>query len=177
MRIPGYVLKPFYDSGISLTRKGRRAKMKRLGLLLGVFLCVAGLSAAQTKNELQQMYMDYLKEQGYVPSLDSDGDVSFKIEGRGYYIIIDESDPTYFLILYPNFWEIESEEERQKASAVIMNVNRTTKVAKAYITSLDNTCIETAILLNTPNDFSRHFSRMISMTQTARRQFIDGMNE
>jgi hypothetical protein len=151
--------------------------MKKLSVLLGVFLCVTGLSAAQTKGELQEMYMDYLREQGYAPSVDSDGDVVFKIEGGSYYIAVDEDDPGYFRIVYPNFWEIESEAERQKASAVIMRANRTTKIAKVYITSWDNTCVDADILLNAPEDFILHFERVISTIQTARREFIDGMHE
>jgi hypothetical protein len=132
---------------------------------------------AQTKSELQEMYLGYLREQGYSPSLDSDGDVDFKIEGRNYYISIDEDDPVFFRILYPNFWEIETEEERRKASAVIMSVNRTTKIAEVYITSRDDTSIDASILLNTPQDFKQHFSRMIDAVQLARRKFIQGMSE
>jgi hypothetical protein len=150
--------------------------MKRMGLLFCVFLCVAGLGAAQTKAELQEMYMTYLREQGYAPSLDSDGDVNFKFEGGNYYISIDEADSDYFKIVYSSFWEIESEAERREASAVIMSVNRTTKLAKVYITSWDDTSIEAGILLNTPQDFKHHFSRMVGAIQTARRKFVDGMS-
>jgi hypothetical protein len=150
--------------------------MKKLVLLVCVFTCVAGFAAAQTKAELQEMYMSYLREQGYTPSLDSAGDVDFKIEGRNYYISVDENDPTYFRIVYPGFWEIESEAERKEASAVIMSVNRTTKLAKVYIESWDNTYIDAGIFLNTPQDFKFHFSRMISTIQTARRKFVDEMN-
>jgi hypothetical protein len=155
----------------------RRVMMKKMGLLFCVFLCVAGWGAAQTKAELQEMYMTYLREQGYSPSLHSDGDVTFMIEGRNYYISVNETDPAYFRIVYPGFWEIESEEERRDASAVIMSVNRTTKLAKVYIEAWDNTYIDASVFLNTPQDFERHFSRMINTIQTARRKFIDEMTE
>jgi hypothetical protein len=128
--------------------------------------------AAQTRGELQQMYMDYLREQGYIPSLDSEGDVTFKVEGRYYYISVDENDPAYFRIVYPGFWDIESEEERIAVSAVIMSVNQTTKIAKVYIASWDTTEIEADVLLNSPEDFKHHFLRMISTLQLARRKFL-----
>ena len=44
-----------------------------------------------------------------MPSLDSSGDVAFKVEGRSYYIAIDEDDLAYFRIVYPSFWEIKDE--------------------------------------------------------------------
>jgi hypothetical protein len=135
-----------------------------------------GTAAGQTKGDLQNMYVSYLEEEGYAPSIDSDGDITFKIEGRNYYIIVDEDDSIFFQIYYPNFWEIETEAERAKASAVIMSVNRTTKIAKVYITSRDNTSIDAGILLNTPEDFKGHFSRMIDAVQLARSKFVVGMN-
>jgi hypothetical protein len=122
------------------------------------------------------MYMAYLRQEGYAPSVNSAGDVSFKVEGGSYFISVNEDDPVYFGIVYPGFWKIESEEERAKASAVIMSANRTTKVAKAYIESWDNTSIEADIYLNTPEDFKRHLSRMLTAIRTVRRKFIDGMN-
>jgi hypothetical protein len=145
-------------------------------LMVCMMLCGAALFA-QTARELQDMYMDYLREEGYVPSVDSDGDIAFKVEGGSYYIIVDEDDPTYFIILYPNFWEIESEEERALASDVIMYVNDTTKVAKIYITSWDDTSIEAGIFLNTAEDFVHHFPRMMTVMRLARQKFIDGMDE
>ncbi|MDR0638485.1 MAG: hypothetical protein LBG27_06240 [Spirochaetaceae bacterium] len=107
---------------------------------------------------------------------DSEGDVVFKIEGRNYYIAVTEYDLEYFRIVFPNFWEIETETERRKVSAVIMSVSRTTKLAKVCIESWDNTYIDAAVFLNTPEDFKRHFTRMINTIQTARRKFVDGMN-
>jgi hypothetical protein len=151
--------------------------MKKLVLLGCVFLCAAGFVAAQTKAELQQMYMSYLQDGNYAPSVDDDGDIYFKFEGGNYYIIVDEDDPAYFRIIYPNFWEIESEEERTKASAVIMSANRTTKLAKVYITSWDNTSIDADVLLNTAQDFKNHFSRMLDAMQIVCRKFVDGMDE
>ena len=148
---------------------------KMYALLMCMTVCGAALFA-QTKEELQDMYIAYLREQGYAPSADSEGDVVFKIEGRSYYIAVAEDDLEYFRIVYPNFWEIETEAERRKASALIMSVNRTTKLAKVYIESWDNTYIDAAVFLNTPEDFKRHFTRMINTIQTARRKFVDGMS-
>ena len=109
--------------------------------------------------------------------MNSSGNINFKVEGGTYTITVHEDDLEYFRIIFPNFWEIKSEEERAKASAVIMDVNRTTKIAKVYIESWDDTYIDASVLLNTPEDFKRYFRRMLNIIQTARRKFINGMSE
>jgi hypothetical protein len=113
-----------------------------------LFFCNT-LYAQMTKTELQQMYMSYLREQGYQADIDSDGDIAFKAEGRSLYIIVDEDDLESFRILYANFWEIESIDERSRAAEAVSYVNRTTKVAKIYLTSADDTSIDANIYSKT----------------------------
>lgn len=121
------------------------------------------------------MYVTYLREQGYQPNVDSDGDVTFKAEGRNFYIAVDEDDLESFRIIFPSFWEIESEEERLKAYEAAMYATRTTKVARVYITSWDNTSVDANIFVGKPEDFKLHFRRMIDVILIARRDFIDKM--
>jgi hypothetical protein len=123
------------------------------------------------------MYFDYLREQGYQPEIDRDGDIRFRVEGHHFFIVVDEDDLESFRICFPNFWAIESEEERVKVSAAIMYVNSTTKVAKVYIESWDNTWIDSNIYISQPEDFKNHFSRMVDVILYARRKFTDKMWE
>ena len=78
--------------------------MTRIGKILVVVFIFLGVfafpvSAQQmSKAALQRMYMDYLREEGYMPSIDEDGDILFKVAGDSYYIIIDEDDLQFFQI-------------------------------------------------------------------------------
>jgi hypothetical protein len=121
------------------------------------------------------MYVTYLQEEGYQSNVDSDGDVVFRAEGRNFYIDIDGDDLESFRIVYPNFWEIESMEERIKAHEAAIYATRTTKVARVYITAWDNTSIDANIFVGSPEDFKLHFRRMIDVILIARRDFIDKM--
>jgi hypothetical protein len=116
-----------------------------------------------SKEQLQQMYMDYLQQNGYQPFIDSDGDVDFKAQGFNFYISVDEGDIESFRIVFPAFWEIESDDERIKASDAISYANRTTKVARIYIERNDDVYIDANILLSKPDDFKNHFERMIDL--------------
>jgi hypothetical protein len=142
-----------------------------------VFFSVLPLPAQETKESLQTMYMNYLRGEGYVPDIDEDGDVRFKYEGGIYYIIVQENDLENIRILYPNFWEIESEEELFKAYSVISYVNRTTKVAKIFLNRAeDDVSIIGETLLNRPEDFKNFFKRILNAIRSARTDFRDGMN-
>ncbi|MDR3115358.1 MAG: YbjN domain-containing protein [Treponema sp.] len=140
-----------------------------------ISVLVNGLNAQMTKSELQQMYVTYLKQEGYQPEVDSDGDVSFKAEGKYFYISVDENDLEVFTIVFPYFWEIESASERREALSAASNANRTTKIAKIYLTGDDDTSIRGQTCLVKPDDFKLFFRRMIDAIMAARRKFIDEM--
>ena len=154
------------------------SKMRLLLTVLSILIFAATPVFAQemTREQLQKMYMDYLTSEGFAPSLDSDGDVMFKYEGGTYFIIVDDKDQIYFAMLYPNFWEIESEDEKEKALLAAKEATRTAKVAKVYLTE-DNTDVTMSaeIFLKTPSDFKDTFYRMLSAMSAARRAFVDKM--
>ncbi|GLW64028.1 hypothetical protein Arub01_22720 [Actinomadura rubrobrunea] len=84
------------------------------------------------KNELRDYWMNLLQKEGFRPEVDDDGDIVFKFEGGWYYIFPGEDD-MYFHLIYPNFWPIESEEERARALLAANEATRETKVAKVFL--------------------------------------------
>lgn len=152
--------------------------------LLTMWVCAAALlmtidtANAQSASDLQDMYLSYLREQGYQPEIDSDGDVMFKAEGSSYYIIVDEGDLESFRMLYPGFWEIESLSEKAKVYEVVNYINRTKKIVKAYLYSTeDNVSMDANILVENPEDFKLHFRRMLNLLISQKREFREKMNE
>jgi hypothetical protein len=131
-----------------------------------------------TKDQMQRMYVSYLKQEGYVPSVDEDGDVQFKIEGGTYYIIINEDDQQYFRILFPNMWSIDDNDEFMKVVLVAMNVTGSSKLARVYVTANGkNTNIEASTLLKEPKEFKVHFARMLRAIAYAKNEFVMGMRK
>jgi hypothetical protein len=152
---------------------------KILFCFFGIILfCVNCLSAQMTTSQLQAMYSNYLREEGYQPSIDSDGDVLFKAEGRTFWIDVNERDLESFRIVYSNFWEIESLAEKLKVYEVVNYINRTTKVAKVFINSReDDVSVDANILIKNPEDFKLHFKRMVDVLLYVIREFRFKMNE
>ncbi|MDR2517013.1 MAG: YbjN domain-containing protein [Spirochaetaceae bacterium] len=145
-------------------------------VLLAAGALLPGRVFAQTENraQFQAMYLKYLETEGFPAEIDEDGDILFRQEGRVYFIIVNDSDPAYFQILFPNFWRIESEADQQRAAAACSEVNRTTKIARVFLVSSGrNTSIIADVLLPSPKDFSAVFSRMMGTIATARGKFLD----
>jgi hypothetical protein len=135
-------------------------KKKFLMVFTGLVLVfVNQLNAQMSKSELQQMYVSYLRDEGYQPSIDSDGDIAFKAEGRTFYIIVYDDDLEYFYILFPNFWEMESEAERRQFTEAASYVNRTTKLVTVFMTSHNDTSISASILVSKPEGFKNRFQK------------------
>jgi len=61
-----------------------------------------------------------------------DDDVIFKYEGKTFLLNCDEEDKSFFRLLLPAFWEIESEEEERRALKAINAVNLRMKVIKVF---------------------------------------------
>ncbi|HTS18341.1 MAG TPA: YbjN domain-containing protein [Verrucomicrobiae bacterium] len=126
------------------------------------------------KQEKAEMYLPYLRDHGYEPEIDKDGDIIFKKEKGRYYILVYEDDDEYFQLAYPNFWQIADDDARERALEVCTQVNRSTKVAKLYVTRKGNEVWASAeLLLPRPQDFEGVFKRAMSVLQTGATKFLE----
>jgi hypothetical protein len=123
------------------------------------------------------LYVDYLMEEGYRPRIDDDGDVVFKHEGRTYYITIDVNDKEFFRLIFPNFWSIENDEERDRAYIAADYATERTKVAKVYMRS-DGLDMMASIemFIADPAGFAAVFPRCLSALQASVKNFREKMN-
>ncbi len=120
------------------------------------------------------MYHAFLLEEGYSPKIDEDGDVVFKFEGGNYVILIDEDDEDYFVLLYPSFWSIESEEERAKVILAALQATTKTKVAKV-LPGDDNTTAAIEMFCSPPEAIRPVFQRALRALSVAVRNFREAM--
>jgi len=139
-------------------------------ILGGIFVFPAVSQQKWTKANLQNVYMEYLRQEGYMPSVDCDGDIHFKVSGNSYFIIIDENDLQFFQVYMGFKMETVSTENILAAANYS---NRSSKVVKVTF-SPDNkiVSITAELLLNDPKDFIPVFSRAISLMQNAENNFI-----
>ena len=125
-----------------------------------------------TKSELTEMYRAYLAEEGYLPHVEDNGDVTFKFEGGLYILIVSDDDEEYFRLAYPGFWEIENEEERLRVNQAALQACIDIKVAKVYPYG-DNTWAAVELFCNPPEHFKSVFQRSLRAIQSAVDCFSD----
>jgi hypothetical protein len=155
--------------------RGSKVLLFSLALLA---LFIGNVSAQYSRAELQKMYMSYLTAEGYAPSIDSDGDVAFRREGRPFWIEVNEDDLEYFRIGYLANYSLDYDYEVYQFPIAINYATKQTKVAKVY--SLDDGgrfMISAEIYLVSPEDFKIVFNRMINAINRARENFLLKMEE
>lgn len=120
--------------------------------------------------------LDYLKEEGFTPKVDDDGDIIFKREGLTYILFVNEDDEEFVRIDLPNVWEIESLGERQMVLAAAAEVNRQVKVAKV-VPMGDNVWVSAQLLVDPIENVSKILPRTMNVLSLAVREFSDAMRK
>jgi hypothetical protein len=115
---------------------------------------------------LSEIYSDFLSTEGFRPTQDPDGDLVFKKEGRTYLIICDDEDPTFFRLVFPNFWSIESDAERLQALTAAQEATADTKVAKVFLVK-DNVWASVELFVADPAAVAPVFERSMGALESA----------
>jgi hypothetical protein len=126
-----------------------------------------------TESEQATAFVAFLTEQGYAPKIEGESIVAFMFEGNKYYILPSD-DPEYFRLAYPNFWSIESPEEKLMAMMVASEVNGSVKVAKVY-TVEENVWASTELFCDPLDNYKTVFKRSLRALRAAVERFAEGM--
>jgi len=129
---------------------------------------------AMSKSDRIAVILEHIRTEGFVPSIDDDGDILFKCEGRSYFVILDENDEQFYRIAFPNFWSIDDDAERERVIHAASQATTKTKVAKIFPVK-DDTWASVELFLSGPEEFSAVFSRSLSALQSAVRTFREAM--
>ena len=127
-----------------------------------------------TKKSLQEMYTSFLKAEGYIGKIDKDGDVTFKREGKNYFIRVNDDDSKFFRLVFPAFWKIEDPAENLRALAAAEESNRKSKVSKVFLVN-GNTWASIELFVDKPEDFKKIFSRSLSALQNGVANYVKAM--
>ena len=150
--------------------------MKAKVIIIFFILMAVGLStlsAQMTKKQLQDMYVSYLRGEGYSPSIDSDGDVNFTAQGQSFYIEVLEREPQSFRIILSS--TLDPGSNRLRALEAASAATRTNRVVRVFLTGSGRIGIDTYIFIARPEDFSVHLNRMVGQMVIARDEFLAGI--
>ena len=122
----------------------------------------------------KKLFMRVLREEGFRPKIDEDDDIVFKFEGKTLYIETNESDESYFRLIFPNFWQIDTPEEESHALVVMSEVNAEIKVAKIYQRK-DSIHATVEMFIDPMEGFKQVFPRCLGCIQAAVAAFREKM--
>lgn len=80
--------------------------MKKIILALMMFVSMASVAFAAGKTTdsdaitFRNRIQNYIRDEGYSPSIDDDGDIKFKKEGQSYWITVESYRDGYYVKLY-----------------------------------------------------------------------------
>ena len=121
------------------------------------------------------LYLGYLRKEGYTAAKDQDGDIVFKHKDTTYLMFAEENDRDYFSFALPRFWKID-EKERFKVLKAIDEVNVGIKVVK-LLTVKDAVWAKVDILLSPIENFPKVFPRAFRLMGSAVAQFVEKMGK
>jgi hypothetical protein len=150
--------------------------LKFAGFALLLALLSPTLLHAQSRAELQTMYLNILEKKDLEGWIDSDGDVQFKYEDHTYFLEVDEEDPAFFRLVMANIWSIESEMERIQVVKAIDVANAKVKVAKMFQVR-DNVWVSVEGFQREVGDCEAYFERSLSVIDLAINYFSEAMAE
>lgn len=126
---------------------------------------------AATKKRLQNEYIQFLKEEGFTPSIDEDGDVEFESEGETYYIR-PSIDPLYLSMFI--FLSNTDNVHDLKIYQAVNVANKQYKAIKVYLTDdFINVVINASNYLHEESDFKVIFYRCLKPMKIATQFFQD----
>ena len=80
----------------------------------------------------RDLVVDFLREEGFCPQVDEDGDVLFKCEGRLYLYYGNEEDNDFFQLAMPGVFDV-TEDNREMVLEACNDVTRRVKAAKCMV--------------------------------------------
>ena len=155
--------------------------MKKWTLTLLMTLAVAvAFGQSSARDEIVQ----YLQTEGYVPTVDDDGDILFKIEGSAYYISseYDEDYGLYYIKLFINLYSDDVTMERALVSC--NTINQGYKLIRCF--AMQGTgedadkiyySISASSFVKSAKEFLQSYPWMLSCVQTGREKLTDELND
>ena len=128
------------------------------------------------EEKFTEFCVDVLKEEGYSPKIDEDGDVTFKCEGSTLLLDIHEDDPDYMCLVHLCECKCENETERQKLFNTTAEINEEFKIIKISVEGelgSELVVFKVEALVDSREQFKLHLERWIELLMSVPREFYE----
>ncbi len=156
--------------------------MKKIFIII-IACCLEGILTVSAQNskmsaetlKFRNGIEQFLKEEGYVPTIDTDDNsVNFKKEGERYWINVEDSDPTYVEIHKAGFGIEDT--NRNNLIEACNKATRDTRCGKAYITK-SSVSFSVEVYCHSIYDFKHIFYRSLNALNAVKDKTKEYYNE
>lgn len=148
-----------------------------VGAMVPAFSQTSGVDADARKAEIQRSLTAFLGSEGFPTSVDSDGDLVFKREGRTYFIRVYPNDPNYLQVVLPNIMKIENDDQRRRAMVAANYSSMKSKATKTIVTTQGNVTVTWESILKGPDDYKAVLLRSLSGLENGAQNFVSKYRE
>ena len=145
--------------------------MKIKLFILACMMMFTGSAFAQQKSlnvqqqNLRSSIMSFLRDEGYQPSIDDDGDIKFKRQGDIYYVIVSENDESPMYIRLAKYFEYGTKMTKQKVRESCEEIN---KYKMLKLSPLNNSfCMDIVLYVTNSQAFTAIFNKVIKIMEDA----------
>ena len=124
-----------------------------------------------TQENLKNEVLNFLKEEGFCPTIDEDGDICFKKEGDLYYVIVDNKEESPFYLVISLGRRMEEGYDMAKALPIVYEVNHYKGVKmKLYESSI---VTRAEMFLENADHFKAVFYRTTTLLNIGMNEFCE----
>lgn len=101
--------------------------MKKFAIGLMLAICCSWMQAQELSEgykAMQHEIVQFLTEEGYVPHVDSAGDIWYKNEGVKYYIEFDSRDEDPYFITFGTYYSYSETRTKERMASIMNGLNK-----------------------------------------------------
>ena len=132
---------------------------------IGLSVAFAQKTFSSGQRALRDNINSYLQEEGYQPSLDSDGDIKFKRQGDVYFICVSATDESPYYVRLSKYFSYSDKISKSKIALYYEAINQY-KMIK-LITTDDSFIIDAQMYLINSVSFTSIFNKVLSVMDGA----------
>lgn len=132
---------------------------------IGFSVTFAQKTFSSGQRALRDNIKSYLQEEGYQPSLDSDGDIKFKRQGDVYFVCVSETDEAPYYVRLSKYFSYNDKISKSKIALYYDAINQY-KMIKLVATE-DSYIIDSQMFLINSVSFTSIFNRVLEVMDAA----------
>lgn len=153
----------------------KRFLLTIISSIISILWTVSAIAADRDYNSeqyaLRSEIMSFIKDEGFSPEIDSDGDVKFKYEGHAFYVVVSDNDENPMYVVLCSYYNYSDECTSDK---VLLASKALNKYKAVKVLCFDNTFrIGAEMYMRDAELFKEAFYKLLSQIDSVRENVLN----